>query len=224
MIADWLTRLFRPVVERGSGLPQADNLPRLPVKPVRVLTVSFDATLLFQLNLAVKAAGYEVVEASTGAEALRLAREAPPDVVLADTVLPDMQGLELCRQIKSDPKVFRSLTVVLSRPPLSHESLNAGADAFVPVNIEASAFVSRLQSLLRSAPSTPQRMMSHPREARRQFLVGADARPDLAPRTVTIESSVVEPLPLPPSAAPAPGLNPPPILDQITDGTEKPSP
>lgn len=221
MFAHWLSRVFRPAAERSSSLPVLPDMPAAPAKPVRVLAVSYDSSLLFQLNLAIKAAGYEIMEATTGAEALRLARAHPPDIVLADTILPDMQGLELCRQVKSDSGVFRAITVVLSRPPLSHESLNAGADAFVPVNIEGSAFIARLQSLLRSAPSTPRRMMSHSPGSQRKFLVGAEARPDSAPRTITIESSPTDPAQLPPGD-PAPRLQAGPLLDRLNDGPDKP--
>ncbi len=48
-------------------------------------------------------AGYEVVEAGTGTEALRIVRELMPQLVLCDVALPDISGVDVCRRIKSDP-------------------------------------------------------------------------------------------------------------------------
>ena len=48
-------------------------------------------------------AGYRVIEAATGADALRLVQEAKPQLILLDVKLPDVNGIQLCRTIKSDP-------------------------------------------------------------------------------------------------------------------------
>jgi len=47
-------------------------------------------------------AGYQVLQAATGAEALRIVTELRPELVLLDVKLPDINGLEVCRQIKSE--------------------------------------------------------------------------------------------------------------------------
>ena len=52
--------------------------------------------------MVLRRAGYEVLEASTGKEGLKAARAHRPDVVLLDVVLPDISGIEACRQIKED--------------------------------------------------------------------------------------------------------------------------
>ena len=197
MLLDWLAHLFGPVVERTSSFPRPEDVVRPQSKPVRALLVSPDAALLFELNLAAKAAGYEVTEASTGAEAARLAFEEPPELLVADAVLTDMGGLDLCRAIKSDPRTLRATTAVLSRPPTSHEELNAGADVYIPITLQGTALVTRLQSLTRS-PAVGQRL-TRPVEQRRQILIGPAAAPETVPRMITIEAypSTPEPPKLP---------------------------
>jgi CheY-like chemotaxis protein len=49
--------------------------------------------------------GYEVLEAETGDEALRLTREWKPDLVIADMLVPEMDGLDLSRAVRSDPSI-----------------------------------------------------------------------------------------------------------------------
>jgi CheY-like chemotaxis protein len=49
--------------------------------------------------------GYEVVEAETGDEALRLTREWRPDLVIADMLVPEMDGLDFARAVRADPKI-----------------------------------------------------------------------------------------------------------------------
>src|SRR5687767_10609900 len=52
-------------------------------------------------------AGFSVEEACTGDQALRAVRDRPPDLVLLDINLPDLDGFEVCRRIKSDPETAR---------------------------------------------------------------------------------------------------------------------
>src|ERR1700761_7114025 len=76
-----------------------------------ILNVDDTAALRYGKTRVLRGAGYEVVEAETGATALKLVREIMPDLVLMDVKLPDMNGIEACRQIKTDP-VTRTIPVI----------------------------------------------------------------------------------------------------------------
>jgi signal transduction histidine kinase len=76
-----------------------------------ILNVDDTDALRYGKTRVLRAAGYEVVEANTGAMALKLVREIMPDLVLMDVKLPDMSGIDACRQIKSDP-VMRTIPVI----------------------------------------------------------------------------------------------------------------
>ena len=68
-----------------------------------ILNVDDDEAGRYAKSRILKRAGYEVVEAGTGADALRLVNESTPQLVLLDVKLPDINGMDVCRKIKEDP-------------------------------------------------------------------------------------------------------------------------
>ena len=102
------------------------------VEPIRVLIVDDQPRARKSLKalLSTWTRSAEIREASNGREALRLAEELPPDLVLMDVRMPEMDGLEATRQIKARWPQVR--VVVLSMYVENQdEALAAGADAFV---------------------------------------------------------------------------------------------
>jgi len=80
-------------------------------------------------------AGYEVLEAATGAEALTIARTVIPDLILLDVNLPDISGIEVCQQLKQDPATARIPIIQVTGAWLSEkhrlEGLASGAAAYL---------------------------------------------------------------------------------------------
>jgi CheY-like chemotaxis protein len=80
-------------------------------------------------------AGYEVLEAATGEEALRIAGEARPALVLLDVNLPDISGTEVCERLKQGPETARIPVVQITGAWLSEgarqQGLASGADAYL---------------------------------------------------------------------------------------------
>ena len=82
----------------------------------------------------------KVIEAENGLEGLELIRSKKPDMVFTDIVMPVMDGLELCQEIKSDPTLVNIPVVVLSTHADASYILKAihnGADDYLPKPIEA---------------------------------------------------------------------------------------
>jgi PAS domain S-box-containing protein len=98
-------------------------------------------------------AGFAVVEAGTGGEALRVVRSARPHLVLLDVNLPDMSGLEVCRQIKSDPELEQTLVLHVSATSVTTDSkvraLIAGADSYLAEPVDPDELVANVNALLR---------------------------------------------------------------------------
>jgi len=96
--------------------------------------------------------GYTVRTASDGAEALRILRAAPPDLLLMDVMMPGVDGYQACRTIKQDP-VTRLIPVVLVTSLDDTESrirgIEAGADDFVSKPFNAPELRARVRSLMR---------------------------------------------------------------------------
>lgn len=99
-------------------------------------------------------AGYQVVSARTGDECLRIVREQRPDLVLLDVVLPDMSGIEVCKQIKSAKRTSGSLVLSISGTKTSGintaESLDVGADGYITKPIDGQALLAHVNALLRT--------------------------------------------------------------------------
>ena len=82
--------------------------------PIRILVVEDDADLLRATSRTLVQAGYAVGAASAGAEVLPALRQQPAQLVLLDRQLPDVDGLEICRQIKVDPALTEVFVVITS--------------------------------------------------------------------------------------------------------------
>src|SRR5215471_18719802 len=82
-----------------SGAPAMTTLTR-----GLVLVVDDESSNRYAISRVLIQAGYRVMEAGTGDEALRTMRDERPDLVVLDVRLPDISGYEVCRRIKSDPE------------------------------------------------------------------------------------------------------------------------
>jgi CheY-like chemotaxis protein len=108
--------------------------------PKRVLLVEDDRSVRRYLEVTLQRAGYEVITASDGLEAMKLALASPVDVVLTDAVMPHMSGQEFARFMRTTPKLSQVPIVLLT----GQENKQAMApaeklvDAFLnkPVKIE----------------------------------------------------------------------------------------
>ena len=79
-----------------------------------VLNVDDNSANLYVKSRVLRAAGFEVLEASTGEKALSLAADRHPDVVLLDIRLPDISGIEVCRRLRADSGTQRIPIVHIS--------------------------------------------------------------------------------------------------------------
>lgn len=98
---------------------------------------------------------YQIIEASDGTEALVLARDHRPDLVLLDIMLPDLSGLEVCRQLKSDPDLGPMTVVMLTARAQTadlSDAEQAGADGYFTKPFSPLALTRKVETIL--GPST----------------------------------------------------------------------
>ena len=115
--------------ERGP----ADSLPQAGLRGSRILFVDDDPSLLMLLRTTFELTDIELAEATTGAAALSAIATSPPDVVVLDIGLPDVDGLTLCRRLKDDPATSWICIVLLTGAGEEAEepARRAGADALL---------------------------------------------------------------------------------------------
>jgi DNA-binding response OmpR family regulator len=118
----------------------------------KILIVEDNSELLELMRLALKHAGFRTATASNGADALKAAKDAAPDLVVLDLVLPELDGFAVCERLRKNPATAGIPIIVLTG--LSSEfarlaSLEAGADEYVTKPVSPEALVSTIKQLLR---------------------------------------------------------------------------
>jgi PAS domain S-box-containing protein len=118
----------------------------------KILVVAADQTVRTTTRRILDSAGYETLLAQDGREALQLAGEQAPDLILLDVDLPDIAGVELCKQIIASPGLENTFVIMFSGTATGGESLSGdllgGADGTITRLIGKGELVARLQAVL----------------------------------------------------------------------------
>jgi class 3 adenylate cyclase/CheY-like chemotaxis protein len=120
--------------------------------PPRILVVDDMVANVHILQLRLKAQGYEVLTATDGEAALTAAREFLPDLILLDVMMPKVDGLEVCRQLRADPTFpFTPIIMITAKadPRDVVAGLEAGGDEYLTKPVDQVALVARVKSMLR---------------------------------------------------------------------------
>ncbi len=119
----------------------------------RILIVDDEPDVLRASTHLLREAGYEVIAANTGMDGLRLAGETKPDLIVLDEVLPDMDGLQVCRCIKADAELAHILVILRSATWLDPDSqawaLDVGADEYILGVKSDQELLARVRAMLR---------------------------------------------------------------------------
>jgi adenylate cyclase len=120
--------------------------------PPRILVVDDMPANVHILELRLAAQGYEVLTATDGEQALAVAREAQPDLILLDVMMPRVDGLEVCRRLRADASFpFTPIIMVTAKadPKDVVAGLEAGGDEYLTKPVDQTALVARVKSMLR---------------------------------------------------------------------------
>lgn len=125
------------------------------MRVARVLLVDDEETLRVSLSFTLAREGYEVSSAGEGTTALRLLREEDPDIVILDVMLPGIDGMQVCRWIRSMSNV--PIVMLSARDEVDDKvlALSTGADDYVTKPFSTRELVARLQAVLRRRAATP---------------------------------------------------------------------
>ena len=118
----------------------------------RILLVDDEIDILEFVGYNLRHEGYEVFTAQDGAEALRVAKECRPHLILLDRMMPVMDGAETCRALRQDPELSHTVIIFLSALGAEEEQLqgfDAGADGYLTKPISMKLLISRVQAILK---------------------------------------------------------------------------
>lgn len=120
--------------------------------PPQVLIVDDNPANVDVLRARLAIHGYDVLTASDGEQGLSIAREKQPDLILLDVMMPKLNGIEVCRQLKGDPSLpFMPIILVTAKSDSKDvvAGLEAGAEEYLVKPIDQHALVARVKSMLR---------------------------------------------------------------------------
>ena len=117
-----------------------------------VLVVDDDVKTVELVKVYLKRDGYGVLTAYDGVEALRVARESNPDLVVLDLMLPDVDGLEVCRTLRHESDVPIIMLTARTTDQDKLTGLDSGADDYVTKPFSPKELAARVRAVLRRLP------------------------------------------------------------------------
>lgn len=118
-------------------------------RPAKVLIVDDEPQIVRVLRTALSAQGYAVRVAAHGIEGADVAREWKPDLVITDVSMPEMNGVELCRELRQASQVPIIVLSVRNNERMKIEALDAGADDYVTKPFSIQELQARVRAQLR---------------------------------------------------------------------------
>jgi DNA-binding response OmpR family regulator len=118
----------------------------------KILVVDDDTKIVELVKLYLNREGYTVLTAYDGVEALRLARESHPDLIVLDILLPGMDGLEICRRLRAESPVPIILLTAKTTEEDRIVGLDLGADDYVTKPFSPKELAARVRAIFRRTP------------------------------------------------------------------------
>lgn len=125
-------------------------------KQYKILVVDDEKDIQEFIEYNLKKEGYEVFLANNGIEAIDQAKKIKPDLILMDVMMPQMDGIQACQQIKSNPALNKIFIVFLTARAEEYSELagfDAGADDYISKPIKPKLLLTRLSAILRRKES-----------------------------------------------------------------------
>ncbi|MEY2817460.1 MAG: hypothetical protein RL275_923 [Chloroflexota bacterium] len=121
---------------------------------IKILVIDDDTAITELMSMLLKTFGFEVLTTNIGEEGIRLAREADPNVILLDLMLPDLDGWQVCKEIRKTSSVPILILSAINDPRMVASVLDVGADDFLVKPVPSGVLVANIKKLIRRNTGT----------------------------------------------------------------------
>ena len=122
----------------------------------KILIADDESTVRRMIRQILEGAGHDVMEATNGAEAVRQVEKTQPDLLIVDVMMPQINGKEVCRKIRSSPETETLPIILMTAPWTTSDDFlaleNTGADRFLAKPFDDAALMKAVQELLNQPP------------------------------------------------------------------------
>jgi len=126
-------------------------------KDITILLVDDEPDILEIVGYNLSSEGYNVITAENGAQAVKLAKKKKPHLIILDVMMPEMDGIEACEQIRKIPELGETIITFLTARGEDYSQMagfDAGADDYITKPIKPKVLVSKVKALLRRFKET----------------------------------------------------------------------
>jgi two-component system alkaline phosphatase synthesis response regulator PhoP len=124
----------------------------IETKKYKILIVDDEPDILEFINYNLRREGFKVFQAGSGMEAIETARQHKPDLILLDIMLPEMDGIETCVEIRKIPSLYHTTIAFLTARGEDYSQIagfEAGGDDYITKPIKPKVLISRIKALLK---------------------------------------------------------------------------
>jgi DNA-binding response OmpR family regulator len=121
----------------------------MDIMPIKLLVIDDDSAVTELLSLLLKSHGYEVAAVNSGPQGIDFLREKKADLVILDLMMPDMDGWEVCKEMRKFSNVPIIVLSALNDPAMIASILDAGADDYLTKPASSTVMVAHIKQLVR---------------------------------------------------------------------------
>jgi two-component system, OmpR family, alkaline phosphatase synthesis response regulator PhoP len=122
------------------------------IAALTILLIDTNVEMLANIEAALKAEGFKVFVSTNSHQAIQLAKQEQPNLILVDLLMPELDGIDICLELRQDEKLKNTLIVFHTETAEDYSQIaafNAGADDYIIKPVKTRVLISRLKALLK---------------------------------------------------------------------------
>jgi DNA-binding response OmpR family regulator len=120
---------------------------------MKILVIDDDTAITELMGMLLKTHGFDVITTNSGSDGIQLARENNPSVILLDLMMPDVDGWQVCKEVRQFSNVPILILSAINDPRMVASVLDAGADDFLVKPVPSGVLVAHIRKMVRRTGS-----------------------------------------------------------------------